>query len=256
MTETHLQVLPTVSSLSQAAADLFVRTVREAAARRPRCLVALSGGNTPVPFFRLLAQPAYRRKLPWERIHFFWADARCVPPGHPESNYGQAYDLWLAHVPLPEENMHRVKGELKPADAASDYRQQLLDFAGERLRWPRFDFVLLGLGTDGHTASLFPGSPVDPRPRRSVITARKSYQDRPSERISLTAEVFNSSRLVCFLVAGAEKAEALAASHRGRKDPVRWPAQRIRPPDGKVYWLVDAEAASFLPESIRHVSIT
>jgi 6-phosphogluconolactonase len=246
MTETHLQVFPTVSVLSRAAADLFARAAKEAVSQRGRFLAALSGGNTPLPLFKLLSQPPYRGKLPWTQMHFFWGDERCVPPDHPESNFGQTRLNWLGRVPLPEANLHRVKGELTPDQAARDYQDQLKEFAEDRLEWPRFDFVLLGLGTDGHTASLFPGSAVKISPRRAAIAAQGNYAGRPADRVSLTPDVFNAARLIIFLVAGEEKAEALAASYHGRSDPVRWPAQRIRPPSGKVVWLIDAAAASLL----------
>jgi 6-phosphogluconolactonase len=246
MAETHLQVFPTVAVMSQAAADLFVRTAETAIARRDRCLTALSGGNTPVPLFRLLAQAPARSRLDWQKMHFFWADERCVPPEDPESNFGQAVAKWLRRVPVPEENLHRVKGELGSRPAAREYRALLKRFAEGGQPWPRFDFVLLGLGADGHTASLFPGTPVETRPTPAVISATGHYRGRPAERISLTPNVFNAARLVVFLVSGEEKAEALAATRSGRGDPVRWPAQRIRPVDGKVLWLVDAAAARLL----------
>jgi 6-phosphogluconolactonase len=246
MTGTHLQVYPTVSVLSKAAADLFAKAARDAVNRRGRFLAALSGGNTPIPFFKLLAQPPYPHELPWTMMHFFWSDERCVPADHPDSNYGQTRGVWLSHVPVPEENMHRIKGELEPGDAAKEYQERLAEFAEGGLGWPRLDFVLLGLGSDGHTASLFPGSKVDIDSRLAVEAVRGSYAGRPAERISLTPNVFNSARLILFLVAGEEKAEALAASRQGRSDPSRWPAQRIHPRDGNVLWLIDTAAASLL----------
>jgi len=246
MTGTHLQVYPTVSVLSKAAADLFAQAARDAVDRRGRFLAALSGGNTPIPLFKLLAGPPYQDELPWTRMHFFWSDERCVPADHPESNYGQARGNWLARVPVLEGNLHRIKGELEAGEAVKDYRERLEEYAEGGLGWPRLDFVLLGLGSDGHTASLFPGSEVNIDPQLAVVAVRGSYADRPAERISLTPSVFNSARLVLFLVTGEEKAEALAASRQGRSDPSRWPVQRIRPRDGKVLWLIDTAAASLL----------
>jgi 6-phosphogluconolactonase len=246
VSETHLQVFPTVAVMSQAAADLFARTVVEAVAKRDRFLAALSGGNTPVPFFRLLSRPPYHRRLPWEKMHFFWADERCVPPDDPQSNYGQALAKWLVHVPVPRENLHRIKGELGSPPAVRNYRTQLKDFAEGGHPWPRFDFVLLGLGADGHTASLFPGTPAEMRPARSAIPAIGNYRGRPAERISLTPSVFDAARLIVFLVSGEEKAEAVAATRTGPSDPVRWPGQRIRPKGGKVVWLIDEAAACLL----------
>lgn len=246
MSETHLQVFPTMSVLSAAAADLFARSAREAVAGRKRFLAALSGGGTPVPLFKLLALPPYREELPWTKMHFFWSDERCVPPGNPESNYGQARANWLARVAVPEDNLHRIKGELPPEQAAEDYRALLKGFAEAGLDWPRLDLVLLGLGADGHTASLFPGSLVKPGPEMAAVPVQANYAGRPAERVSLTASVINAARLVLFLVTGEEKAEALAATRQGRSDPARWPAQRIRPSDGKVLWMIDAAAGSLL----------
>ena len=246
MTETHLQVYPTVTTLSAAAAELFERTVREAVRRDGRFLAALSGGNTPVPFFRLLARPPYRERLPWSQMHFFWADERCVPPEDPESNYGQARAKLFAQVPLPEANLHRVQGELGMLLAARAYRAELRHFAAAGLAWPRFDFVLLGLGSDGHTASLFPGSKAGNRPGQGVIAATGIYQGRPAERVSLTPQAINAARRIVFLVSGEEKAEAMAATCCGPSDPLRWPAQRVRPSDGKLLWLVDEAAARLL----------
>ncbi len=246
MTETHMQIYPTVSVLSRAAAELFARSAQEAVNERGRFLVALSGGNTPIPFFKLLAQLPYQKDLPWEKMDFFWSDERCVPRDHPESNYGQAREKWLAHVPVPSQHLHRAKGELKPSAAARDYQKQLEKFADPGQKWPRFDFVLLGLGSDGHTASLFPGSPLEIEPGLAVIAVKGTYADRPADRVSLTPNVFNTARLIVFLVSGEEKAEALAATRTGRSDPSRWPAQRIRPHSGKVVWLIDQAAASLL----------
>ncbi len=248
MPESHLLIFPTLGAMSQAAVDLFIQAAGEAVKKRGRFLAVLSGGNTPVPFFRLLAQPANRNKLPWELMYFFWADERCVPPEHLESNYGLARLKFLAYVPIPQTNLHRIKGELPVREALKDYQKQLLSFAEPGLKWPRFDFVLLGLGADGHTASLFPGMSFGEKSADPVISAKVQYQDRPAERISLTETIFNTSRLVLFLVSGEEKAEALAATRRGKMDPSRWPAQRVRPDQGKVWWYVDASAASFLSE--------
>jgi 6-phosphogluconolactonase len=155
----EVRVFPDMPALSGFAAGLFSDIARDSVAQRGRFLTALSGGGTPLELYRLLALPAFRDALPWERIHFFWGDERCVPPEDPGSNYRQAYDAWLSQVPVPRENIHRVHGELPPASAAEEYSQQLSEFASPGLDYPRFDLVLLGLGADGHTASLFPQLP-------------------------------------------------------------------------------------------------
>jgi 6-phosphogluconolactonase len=197
--------------------------------------------------YHLLTLPLFLRQLPWEHMHFFWGDERCVPPEHSDSNYGQARKAWLSRLPVPEQNLHPVKGGLKVALAARDYAEQLKAMAKGRSSWPRFDLVLLGLGEDGHIASLFPNSPVDNDPKLAVIPVKTHFKGQPSERVSLTPSVFNKARQVLFLVTGVEKAAAVEGTLRGRRDSVRWPAQRIHPPAGQVWWFVDATAASRLP---------
>ena len=142
--------------LSRAAADLFVTLAVQSIRERGRFLAALSGGSTPMALYRLLV----REPIDWTRIHVFWGDERLVPPADPENSYGQAWEALLKHIPIPTENIHRVASELGPVAAARDYASILREFAAPPLDWPRFDLVLLGMGEDGHTASLFPGSPV------------------------------------------------------------------------------------------------
>jgi len=184
---------------------------------------------------------------------FFWGDERCVPPEDAESCYHQAYQAWLSQVPVPEKNIYRIKGELGALKAAEDYAGRLKALADLGLNWPRFDLVLLGLGADGHTASLFPGSAETKG--AATVAAKAFYQERPSERVSLTPEVFNSARNIVFLAVGAEKTGALAATLSGPRDPARLPAQRIQPVGGKLCWLVDAAAASLLPEHMDGVTL-
>jgi len=232
--------------MSRAAAQAIVEIASNALESRGRFVLALSGGSTPLALFSLLAQPPFRDRLLWGQIHFFWADERCVPPDHPESNYGQAQRALFDQVPLPPENVHRIQGELKPARAAEEYVHVLQEFGEADHAWPRFDCVLLGLGADGHTASLFPAvyNPTEQISPAIAVTA--SYQGRPAQRVTLTPLAFNSARHVLFLVSGQEKAGALAAVLSGSDDPFRWPAQRIHPTDGTVVWIVDEAAATTL----------
>lgn len=243
-----LRIFPGSAELSLAAAGLFSSTVQIAVSARGRFLVALCGGGTPTALYRLLATAS----LPWDKMLFFWGDERCVLPEDAESCYYQARAAWLAHVPVPEKNIFRIKGELGPEAAAADYARQLKSVTESVT--PRFDLVLLGLGADGHTASLFPGSAETSGVATVAVTAH--YQDRPANRVSLTPEVFNSARSVVFLATGAEKAQALAATLTGAREPVKFPAQRIHPTDGDVWWLVDEAAASQLPEGIEGVIIS
>jgi 6-phosphogluconolactonase len=179
-------------------------------------------------------------------MHFFWGDERLVPPDDAGSNYYHAAQLLLDQVHVPTENIHRVQGELSAEAAVLDYTERLQSFATDRRNWPRFDLVLLGMGSDGHTASLFPGSPLKDRPGMAVKAVTADYEDRPSQRLTLTSAVFNDARHVLFLVTGANKADALSAVLDGPSDPGQWPAQRIQPCAGSITWLIDQAAATKL----------
>mgnify|MGYP003575622059 FL=1 len=233
-----------LEELSQAAAELFVEQAAQSIAARENFLVALNGGSTPNRLFQLLATE-FRQKVNWMNVHVFWGDERCVPPNDPGSSYGQARETLLRHVPIPDSNVHRVKGELGPDEASKDYSLTLKEFASPELAWPWFDLVYLGMGEDGHTASLFPGSPLDVSEPTLPVTAH--YQDRPANRVTLTPVVFNSARMVVFMATGAKKAQTLAEVLSGRYNPELYPAQRIEPKEGRLLWLVDEDAASRLP---------
>ncbi len=187
----ELRIFKEYDALSTAAADIFVRAGMDAIGARGHFLVALSGGNTPSGLYRTLASEPYRNQVDWQNTFVFWGDERCVPPDDDGSNYHQADETLLSHVPIPRENIHRVKGELIPYEAATAYAQTLKEFADSELQWPRFDLVLLGMGADGHTASLFPGSNVDVNSSTLAVTA--DYNGRPAERVTLTPLVFNSA---------------------------------------------------------------
>lgn len=250
---TRIQIFPTLESLSHAAADLFSQIINKAVEARGRSMVALSGGSTPLALYRLLAKSPYSIDLPWRDVHFFWGDERCVAPEDTENSYHQAYEAWLNLVDIPERNIHRALGELGPEAAAKDYEFQLKGFAEAGFDWPRFDLVLLGLGSDGHTASLFPGSREDED--KAVIAVTANYQDRPANRVSLTPKVFNAARNIVFLAVGAEKAQALATTVSGPRDAVKYPAQRIKPTDGNLIWMIDQDASEFLPKQIEGFTI-
>ena len=229
--------------LSRAAADLFVTLAVQSIRERGRFLVALSGGSTPMALYRLLA----REPIDWTRIHVFWGDERLVLPEDAENSYGQAREALLKHIPIPTENIHRVASELDPVAAARDYASILREFAAPPLDWPRFDLVLLGLGEDGHTASLFPGSPVDAT--EPVIAVTAQYQGRPARRVTLTPPVFNAARQVIFLVTGANKAVTLKGVFSDYNSSEQIPAKRIQPADGQVTWLVDKAAGKEIKPS-------
>jgi 6-phosphogluconolactonase len=239
-----IQVYKNLQELSIAAAELFVHSAAQATTACGRFLVALSGGNTPTTLYQTLASAPYRDQINWAKVHAFWGDERCVPPDDPGNCYYQARLALLDHVDIPANNIHRVQSDLEPAAAATDYARTLKVFSTPPLDWPRFDLVLLGMGDDGHTASLFPGSPVEVTSPTVAVTA--NYQDRPAKRVSLTPLVFNSARQIVFLVSGGSKSETLVSILNGEYHPEQLPAQRICPTDGKVTWLVDEAAASRL----------
>ena len=235
-----VRIFKDVHELSRAAAELFVTLATQAIRERGRFLVAFSGGSTPTALYRLLT----REPIDWTRVHIFWGDERLVPPDDPESSYGQAREALLKHIPIPTENIHRVSSDLEPAEAATDYERVLKGFAAPPLNWPRFDLVLLGMGEDGHTASLFPDSPVDMT--EPVIAVTAQYQGRPAQRVTLTPLVFNAARQVVFLVAGTNKAVTLRGVLSDYNSLEQVPAKRIQPADGQVTWLVDEAAGSAL----------
>ncbi len=237
-----VRIYEDLEALSHAAASLFVESAEDAISERGRFLTALSGGTTPVRLYELLAGPPYRGQVDWASTHAFWGDERCVPAEDLENTYRQVYDILLSRVPIPPANVHRIESELEPDLAASEYRLVLQKFATPPLAWPRFDLVLLGMGSDGHTASLFPGSGVS-APAEAV---NGHYENRPSQRITLSADVFNSARNVLFLVSGQGKAEVLKRVLYGESQPVALPAQRIHPSDGRLIWMVDRAAANLL----------
>jgi 6-phosphogluconolactonase len=244
----EIHIFKNLEELSRTAAMLFSEQAAQSMAERNRFLVALNGGNTPTRLFQLLATE-FRNKIDWSRVHVFWGDERCVPPEGAESSYGQARDILLSHVAIPDANIHRIKGELGPVEASKDYSLVLKGFAVPPLEWPRFDLVYLGMGEDGHTASLFPGSPVEVSGPILPVTAH--YQDRPADRVTLTPLAFNSARMIVFMANGEKKAITLAEVLGRKYDPGLYPAQRIDPKDGGLIWLVDETAASKLPRGLK-----
>jgi 6-phosphogluconolactonase len=240
----QIRVFDTPQALGWAAVDFIVELAAEAVGRRGRFLLALSGGGTPKPVYRLMASQVNRPRIDWSVGRFFWGDERCVPPTAPESNYGQAKRLLLDPLSVPAENIQRIKGELAPEDAAADYRRRLADVSNGLLDWPVLDLALMGLGSDGHTASLFPGPPAPGEEHLAAIAVTADYGGRPSQRVSLTPPVFNSARNVLFLVTGAEKAQAVAAVLAPSADVAQWPAARIQPGIGRLHYFLDQAAAA------------
>jgi 6-phosphogluconolactonase len=246
-----VRVFPDLSSLSQAAAELFVTQSQQALAKG-RFSVALSGGNTPRQTYELLASSPLMDQVPWHIVHFFWSDERWVPPYDPQSNQYMARQTLLNRIPVPEDQIHpmvRFKEDI--GAAVQEYENDLRDFfAGER---QLFDFVFLGLGEDGHTASLFPHDLGLQEHKKWV--GQTSNQEQGLVRVTLTQEAINQSGQIVFLVSGAEKAEILHHVLEDTPQPEVWPAQLIKPKVGELTWLVDEAAAQCLsPATRKHTS--
>ncbi|MCC6299100.1 MAG: 6-phosphogluconolactonase [Anaerolineales bacterium] len=248
----ELRIFHDFEKLSRHAANLFIEASDKSIRERNRFLVALNGGGTPSRLFQLLATD-YREQIAWDKVYIFWGDERCVPPTDAGSNYRQAYETWLSKVPIPENNIHRVLGELDPTSASKKYAETLKTFADGDFEFPRFDLVYLGMGEDGHTASLFPNSPV--QATEPVLAVTANYQDRPANRVTLTQLVFNQARVIVFMATGEKKASALAEVLSDRYNPELYPAQRIDPKDGELIWLVDDSTASKLPKKMKGLKI-
>jgi len=240
----ELRVFAGAEELATAAAEEFAARAHDALSRRGRFTAVLPGGSGPIRFFEILA--GRKSGIRWSRVHVFWGDERFVPPAHPESNFRTAQETLLAHVPIPQANVHRIRTEsLSPDAAAAIYEQEIRTFfrlpAG---RFPRFDLVVLGLGADGHTASLFPGSEAVTEDVRMVVAALIARLG--THRITLTLPVFNSARAVMFLVSGKQKAEALARALEGGEGSEGLPAPLVRPRRGPLLWMVDRAASGLL----------
>jgi 6-phosphogluconolactonase len=245
-----IQVYPDLESLSRAAAELLVLQANLAVAARGRFSVALSGGATPRRTYELLAAPPLKDQAPWDRVHVFWGDERCVPLNDPRSNARMAQEAWLDHVPIPKDQIHPLDCTQAPAAAAREYEARLRKFFAGRP--PRLDLVLLGLGDNGHTASLFPGLPVLEEKERWAAAV---YLAEPNlYRVTLTAPLINQAAMVVFLVAGKSKAGVLQEVLHGPRDPGRLPAQLIQPQNGELLWLADLAAAARLPAGSTYLA--
>jgi 6-phosphogluconolactonase len=229
-------------ALSSAAAGLFVQQARQAIEARGRFSVALAGGHTPRRTYELLAQASFGARVPWNQVHIFWGDERCVPPDDRRSNARMARQALLDQVPIPPSQVHPIPCTSTPQEAADEYEAVLQLFFGGQP--PRFDLVLLGLGENGHTASLMPDTPVLEEQERWVAPV---YLRAPEpDRVTLTAPLINQAQVVALLVSGPSKASILRQVLEGPPDPEYLPAQLIKPAHGELHWLVDQEAAGLL----------
>jgi len=242
------RVSPTPDALAAAAAEFFATVVTAAVNTRGLARVAISGGNTPKALFTLLADrnAPYFAQVPWNRLQLFWVDERCVPPTDADSNYRMTNEAMLSRLPLPATQIHRIEGELDPEVAAARYEAAIRNaFRLEGAETPTFDLILLGLGEDGHTASLFPHTAAIHELAR--IAVANHVPQKESWRITLTWPVLDQAREVAFLIEGASKAQALHDVLLGTYNPEVKPAQLIHPTNGRLTLLLDAAAATKLP---------
>jgi 6-phosphogluconolactonase len=249
----HLQIFPDKSSLCHAAAENFIATAKQAIHERGVFSAALSGGHTPRELYELIARD-YQNSLDWEKVHFFWGDERNVSPTDPESNYGLAWDSMLASLPIPSANIHPVPTQQQPIEHVAEAYEMILDdfFSNQSTEDHAFDYVLLGLGEDGHTASLMPDgvpNPFSPEPEtKRVISVWIPHLN--ASRITLTADFINLARNIVFFVSGQDKANVirhiLNMDSQKAHLPLSYPAQLIAPVAGSLVWLIDQAAGSRL----------
>ncbi len=242
--QNNISVYQTPAALAQAAADLMIKISKQAIESRGRFVVSLSGGTTPEHLFELLAKPPYRDQIPWNKTFVFWGDERFVPSDSNLNNANMAKTLLLDHVNIPSININSIPVDLEPDEAAKKYAGIITKFFGKEP--PRFDLIFLGLGENGHTASLFPGSDVvfeNTRLVREVYVAEQRMF-----RITMTPHLINKAHNIIFLVQGENKAEVLKTVLCGPQQPDKFPAQVIHAEDGNLYWFVDKKAAELLSD--------
>ncbi len=241
-----IKIFDDPEEVARAAATRIVEIADAATRTRGAFSIALAGGSTPKRVYQLLASDAYRDRVAWAAVHIFFGDERSVPPDHADSNYRMANEAMLRHVPIPLPNVHRIDGVGDVAANAALYEDELRGYFGGETSWPHFDLVMLGMGDDGHTASLFPGTTALNEQRAWVVSNWVEKFD--TFRITLTAPAINAAAHVLFMVTGAGKTERLPEVISGSHDPERLPSQLIRPSHGSLEWYVDRAAAKQLKD--------
>lgn len=243
-----LIIFDNASEVARAAADRLIEIAREAIGERGRFAVALAGGSTPKRAYELLASDDFKDRLDWSKVHIFFGDERCVPPDDAESNYRMVNEAMLSHIAIPPENIHRMQGMGDAVANARLYEDELRTYFNDA-EWPAFDLVLLGMGDDGHTASLFPGSPA--LHEQEAWVAANWVEKFRAYRITLTAPAINHAAHVIFLVTGESKAERLAEVLTGERAPEQLPSQSIEPTTGELEWLTDKAASTQLSSGVK-----
>jgi 6-phosphogluconolactonase len=247
-----IRILNNLDAIAKRAADEFVRAATSAVSQQGVFRIALSGGSTPKALYSLLANDAaIRSQVPWDKVCFYFGDERNVGPDHPDSNFRMATEAMLSKVPVKAEQIFRIKGEYKETErAAQEYEQALRSsFKIGEDQFPRFDLILMGMGSEGHTASLFPGTKALHETKRSVV--RNWVGKLYTERITLTAPAINNAARILFMITGADKATALRGVLEGPYEPDQLPAQMIQPSNGLLLWLLDGAAGGMLSQGIR-----
>jgi 6-phosphogluconolactonase len=246
----EVRVVPDASTIAGSAADIILEACMQVIHARGVAYLALAGGATPRLAYALLSQPEYASRMEWSSLQVYWSDERLVPPSHPDSNYRLAAEALISRVPIPPQNVHRMRGELAPAESARDYEDMMRGSLPEgEGGFPCFDLMMVGMGDDGHIASLFPGSPALLEEQRWVVASEHSQPPPPLvARLSLTLPVINASAQVLVIVSGEKKAERVRQVLEDSPASQPLPAQLIKPRRGKLIWLLDTAAGSRLKQ--------
>ena len=237
----ELKVYKDGKEVASAFADYLTNLISK---KNGNVYIALSGGSTPKLLFALLAEEPYKNKIDWAKVHLFWGDERCVPPDHADSNYKMTYEQLLSRIKIPQGNIHRVLGEKDPREEAKRYASEIISHLPKENNLPVFDLVMLGMGDDGHTLSIFPHE-------MELLTSKNLcevalHPTSGQKRVTLTGDITNNAKTIAFLVTGKSKAEKIFEIHKQQKDWKKYPAAYIRPTHGKLYWYMDQEAAELL----------
>ncbi|MEE9553573.1 MAG: 6-phosphogluconolactonase [candidate division Zixibacteria bacterium] len=233
------RIFDSIKALADTAAEALLKLANEMGDRS--LFIGLSGGNTPRVIYQRLAEEPYKSGIPWNRIHLFWGDERCVPPQHPDSNFGMVSESLLSRISIPGKNVHRLKGENRPDEEAEAYEKEIRKIVPKsKSGIPRFDWIFLGLGTDGHTASLFPGSKSLEETKRICVAAIHPESGR--KRITCTLPLINNAARISIFITGKDKGEIVAEILKGKEGHVKYPAAMIGPSDGILEWWMDKSA--------------
>jgi len=245
----NIHVYPDKKALITATAEKIIYSIEQSVKDNGLCNIALTGGNTPRDLYSMLATDTYKKRVDWNCVHLFWGDERTVPPENPDSNFGMARQTLLKHIKLPQDNIHRIKGEITPEDAAKEYSSLIHGHFKEAP--PRFDLILLGLGEDGHIASLFPGTAAIEENIKTVVAVFVPKLD--TWRISLTLPVINTAKEIMFLVSGSSKSKIMQQIMNIEEPAKDVPATLVNPKDGTVHWLLDSEAVALINKNAKEI---